>query len=508
MLKSHLKEAYNLLIAIAVAALPAAGVVFFIAPEYRIAATVVATIALGIVFKAIVDLPDDNETKVENPINEHLKKRLGGADLSRLHVYRQTFPLFRFVDLFEAVCRFVEAQPGYEVVESENPNDLNSILSGQFYSAEYSRIKAPQMLARDVAFGEQRFYPTDRFWLRARPAGEPATPIFIIRFSCNAANECALDVAADSDSWAEESIGRIVADSVARTIFRNRLLQVSFGGRVRDEAGDIDTAGEFRVEFKDETPVRRQDIVLDPEVESIIDRNFFSFVKNRNELIEQGIPGRRGVLFYGPPGTGKTYTCRYIAHELKDITTIVAGGSAAVAIRQVCGLARLLQPCLLVLEDVDLAFSAREINPFNTSLGDLLDEMDGFQHQESVLFLLTTNAIERLEPAIKERPGRISQCVFFGHPDVELRTRYLEQYLKPYDATALPMEDLVELTEDTSQAFLKELVFRAVQVALEDPNRERQPVRPEFSDFQAAMDEITRFDTNMTRSIVGFRVER
>lgn len=70
------------------------------------------------------------------------------------------------------------------------------------------------------------------------------------------------------------------------------------------------------------------------------------------------------------------------------------------------------------------------------------------------------------------------------------------------------MDDLVELTEDTSQAFLKELVFRAVQIALEDPNRERQPPRLEFSDFQTAMDEITRFDTNMTRSIVGFCVER
>jgi ATP-dependent 26S proteasome regulatory subunit len=53
--------------------------------------------------------------------------------------------------------------------------------------------------------------------------------------------------------------------------------------------------------------------------------------------------------------------------------------------------------------------------------------MDGLRPHEEIGFVLTTNAIERLEAAVKDRPGRISQCIYFGPPNEELRGRYLER---------------------------------------------------------------------------------
>ena len=49
----------------------------------------------------------------------------------------------------------------------------------------------------------------------------------------------------------------------------------------------------------------------------------------------------------------------------------------------------------VILEDVDLVFNTREINPYGTALGDLMDQLDGFTPDEEVIFVLTTNAIAR-----------------------------------------------------------------------------------------------------------------
>jgi ATP-dependent 26S proteasome regulatory subunit len=72
-------------------------------------------------------------------------------------------------------------------------------------------------------------------------------------------------------------------------------------------------------------------------------------------------------------------------------------------------------------------------------LGELLDQMDGLRPYEEVGVVPTTNAIDRLEAAIKDRPGRISQCVYLGAPGDQLRGRYLERYLRAYDVSRLDL---------------------------------------------------------------------
>jgi SpoVK/Ycf46/Vps4 family AAA+-type ATPase len=186
---------------------------------------------------------------------------------------------------------------------------------------------------------------------------------------------------------------------------------------------------------------------------------------------------------------------------------MVVTGQSLLHVKTICNLARMLQPSLLVLEDVDLIFASREINLYSTALGDLMDELDGFQSDEPVTFLLTTNAIDRLEQAIKDRPGRINQCIYFGPPNATLRKLYIQRYLLPYDASQLDLDAVVAETRGTSQAFLKELIFRAVQIALEDAGRNGELVSLRNVDFTAAMKEMTQFDEKATGSIMGFRME-
>jgi ATP-dependent 26S proteasome regulatory subunit len=195
-------------------------------------------------------------------------------------------------------------------------------------------------------------------------------------------------------------------------------------------------------------------------------RNVVDLHLRRAVLKANGVPVRRGVLLYGPPGTGKTFACRYICGKLPETTRIIVTGTALLQVTQIFTLARMFQPSV-ILEDVDLVFASRQVNLYSSVLGELLDQMDGLRPYEDISFILTTNAIDRMEAAIKDRPGRISQCIFFGAPKAELRGRYLLHYLRHYKVSGLELDGLVQQSEGATQAFLKEWVHRAVQIASE-----------------------------------------
>jgi SpoVK/Ycf46/Vps4 family AAA+-type ATPase len=286
------------------------------------------------------------------------------------------------------------------------------------------------------------------------------------------------------------------------------MIEVSFEQKVKDEYGDIERFERVDPIFLTKPPITEADIILDDETERIIQRSIIDFHERREELMKVGLPGRRGVLFYGPPGTGKTYTCRYISHRLQSATTIVATGTSLLHIKSICNLARMLQPSIVILEDVDLVYSARERNIYTTALGELMDELDGFNSDDHIIFVLTTNAIDRVEAAIRERPGRISQCIFFGAPNGKLRRRYLEAMLTPYDCKRLIMSDLVASTEGVTQAFLKELVYRAVQIASEHNSADTDAIALTNMHFDEALEEMRKSAGASGEAIIGFRIER
>jgi ATP-dependent 26S proteasome regulatory subunit len=120
--------------------------------------------------------------------------------------------------------------------------------------------------------------------------------------------------------------------------------------------------------------------------------------------------------------------------------------------------------------------------------------------------VMTTNAIDRVEAAVKDRPGRISQCIFFGPPSAELRRRYLEAQLRDHDAHGVDLDEVVKRTDGATQAYLKELSHRALQFALEaGRTTDEHLLRPTTTDFTAALGEINSFDSKAARSITGFR---
>ena len=140
-------------------------------------------------------------------------------------------------------------------------------------------------------------------------------------------------------------------------------------------------------------PVERDNVILPEATLKLLDRNILNFVRNREKLRQLGQSTRKGILFYGPPGTGKTHTIRYLASNLPGHTTLIITAAQVELLRAYINLARLLQPAMVVIEDVDLIATDREMmGPCEESmLNMLLNEMDGLKEDADILFVLTTN---------------------------------------------------------------------------------------------------------------------
>jgi tetratricopeptide (TPR) repeat protein len=216
-------------------------------------------------------------------------------------------------------------------------------------------------------------------------------------------------------------------------------------------------------------PVGREDVILPRATLDLLDRNVIEFVGARPRLRDLGLATRKGILFHGPPGTGKTHTIHYLAAALPGTTTFLISAEQVGYLAEYMTLARLFQPSLVVLEDVDLI--ARERRALRsgveeTLLNRLLNEMDGLKPDADILFVLTTNAPAALEDALANRPGRVDQAIEFPYPDAEGRARLVRMYAGKAELPEHLVERLVTGTADTSPAFIKELMRRAAQYAV------------------------------------------
>ena len=105
--------------------------------------------------------------------------------------------------------------------------------------------------------------------------------------------------------------------------------------------------------------------------------------------------------------------------------------------------------------------------------------MDGAAPDADLLFLLTTNRADLLEPALAARPGRVDVAVEIALPDAPARERLLPLYGRnvPLALTEEDVDLAVERTDGTTASFLKELIRRSVLESLHDTRR--SPPSPE-----------------------------
>jgi hypothetical protein len=216
--------------------------------------------------------------------------------------------------------------------------------------------------------------------------------------------------------------------------------------------------------------VNREDVILPQKTLATLDRNVAGFMAARDALKSMQFQARKGLLFYGPPGTGKTHTIHYLASQLPNHTTLLVTAEQIGLLGEYFRLARFLQPSMMVIEDVDLI--ARERTQMRDGgeevlLNKLLNEMDGLREDSEVLFILTTNRPDQIEPALVSRPGRIDQAIEFPLPDPEGRAKLTRLYARGSQIPDDLLDLIVRRTNGVSAAFIKELMRRCAQFQIE-----------------------------------------
>jgi hypothetical protein len=258
---------------------------------------------------------------------------------------------------------------------------------------------------------------------------------------------------------------------------------------------------------------RREDVVLPESVLGRVERHALGVAAHRQALLAVGQHLKRGLLLYGPPGTGKTHTTRYLLGQMSGYTRLVITGRALMAVGGVTEMARDLQPSVVVLEDVDLVAEERSMGPRSSPvLFDLLDAMDGAAGDADLLFLLTTNRADLLEPALAARPGRVDVAVEIELPDAAARERLLALYGRgvPLALTPEDIATAIERTEGTTASFLKELIRRGVLEALRDTEGQADStaVPPVTGAHLArALDDLLDSAQGVTRTLLGVGVD-
>jgi ATP-dependent 26S proteasome regulatory subunit len=261
----------------------------------------------------------------------------------------------------------------------------------------------------------------------------------------------------------------------------------------------------LHVRFHHLPPIARDQIILPAGVLERIERQSVGFAKHAERLRDAGRHLKRGLLLHGAPGTGKTLTAMYLAGRMPDRTVLLITGRGMGLLEQACAMARVLQPATVVLEDIDLIAEERTRNAPGCSplLFELLNQIDGLADDADILFVLTTNRPELLEPALAARPGRVDQAIEVPLPDAECRRRLFELYGRGLTVIA-SVAPYVERTVGASAAFIRELLRRAALFAADDDGELAIVARH----LDEALHEMLVDGGELTRSLLGAGARR
>ncbi len=451
-----------------------------------------------------IDRIQGNEQKMaENRylIFDTVQDHFGRAKLEDLEVITREFPLRSMPDIQVAINQLGESE--FEVLQfwaTQHGSDAVTEFSSIYIKDRRNPVIPANPKYEEFDIGEDENFRSlkNGVWLLRRSGVNLLALLDATRQNCyNVRLEVATPATEDGKAAAQAFFEMVEAAIKESRCYRGKVLSLEQQDHYSGTTGGIKV---HRLK-----PVAREQVVLPAGAVDLLDRNVINFVNRRQRLAELGMATKKGLLLYGPPGTGKTHTVQYLAHNLEGHTTLLITGEQVGHLSEYMELARLLEPAIVIIEDVDLIARHREEMRSPSEelmLNKLLNEMDGAKSDAKLIFILTTNRAKVLEEALAARPGRIDQAIEFPLPDEEGRKKLVALYSHGVDVSDEVAAHVVEKTPAVSASFIKELMRRSIQFAFD---RDEAADSIEVADVDAALDELLVAGGSLNRTLLGAR---
>ena len=225
-----------------------------------------------------------------------------------------------------------------------------------------------------------------------------------------------------------------------------------------------------------------------------------AFLKNPQKYTELGGKIPKGALLVGPPGTGKTLLAKAVAGEA-DVPFFSMSGSdfvemfvgvGASRVRDLFRQAKEAAPSIIFIDEIDAVGRARGKNVISggndereSTLNQLLTEMDGFGTNSGVIILAATNRAEILDPALL-RAGRFDRQIHVELPDLQERIDIFNVHLRPIKLDeSVDVQFLAKQTPGFSGADISNVCNEAALIAARHDKK-----KVDKQDFMDAVDRI------------------
>jgi AFG3 family protein len=196
---------------------------------------------------------------------------------------------------------------------------------------------------------------------------------------------------------------------------------------------------------KEKSTVTFDDVAGLDEAEMEV-REIIDFLKSPDLFTSLGAKIPKGVIIVGPPGTGKTLLAKAVAGEAQVPFFSISGsefvemfvGVGASRVRDLFKRAKEKAPCIVFIDEIDAIGRSRGKGAFlsganderESTLNQLLTEMDGFGTNSGVIVLAATNRADMLDSALL-RPGRFDRHIYLELPNLKEREAIFKVHLRP-----------------------------------------------------------------------------
>jgi hypothetical protein len=386
----------------------------------------------------------------------HIRELWLGCEMHTVVTLNQAFPpVFRDLNTWAFSRLFAGDQAQYRVVPFLDQYEFKDMIQGSYqYRIQSEQICiAPNMKVTLPVFGN--------FFVEHIGSG---AHLVVTADMCFESMGCSITVMANptQQGAAEQFIADMHASLLANDIYHCKCLSYVRG----------------HLDFMEVTPTPWSGIILKPHLKEGIRQSTVEVLQHSEQLAGLGMCPNSNVILISPPGMAKTKIFRAVSGEVVGKMTVIwCTGKSIERSTDVTSLfqaARLLAPCIVFIEDMDL-FGRDRTSAYggdNHVLNEFLACLDGAQENSGVVVMASTNDIASMDEALVNRPGRFDIKFEIPLPDAEDRSNMLKCFLSEYHATpdATVTQDtwatVINMTEGLTGAYIRLLakttVIRAV----------------------------------------------